>query len=195
MKVDPKLIKQLREDSGAGIMDVKDALKEFDGDIEKAMESLRKKGQKVAAKKQDRQTKDGLIGYYVHANSKVAAMVVVACETDFVARTDDFKAFAHDLAMQVAATDPLYLIPEDIPQEVLAKEKEIFIEQLKKEGKPEKMLDKIINGKLEKYYQEVCLLKQIFIKDDKKKIEQLLQEIIAKLGENVQIREFKKLAL
>jgi len=195
MKIDTKLIKQLREKTGAGIMDVKEALAEFNGDVDKALESLRKKGQKIAATKQDRQTKEGLIGYYVHANGKIAALVAVACETDFVARTDDFKNLVHDLAMQVAATNPLYLSPNEVPAGVINKEKEIYSEQLKKEGKPEKVLDKIVDGKLAKYYQEVCLLKQLFIKDDKRSIEQLLQEVIAKLGENIQIKEFKRLNL
>jgi len=176
-------------------MDVKEALAEFNGDVDKALESLRKKGQKIAATKQDRQTKEGLIGYYVHANGKIAALVAVACETDFVARTDDFKNLVHDLAMQVAATNPLYLSPNEVPAGVINKEKEIYSEQLKKEGKPEKVLDKIVDGKLAKYYQEVCLLKQLFIKDDKRSIEQLLQEVIAKLGENIQIKEFKRLNL
>lgn len=195
MKIDTKLIQQLREKTGAGIMDVKEALAEFNGDVDKAIESLRKKGQKIAATKQDRQTKEGLIGCYVHANGKIAALVAVACETDFVAQTDDFKNLVHDLAMQVAATNPLYLSPNEVPVEVVKKEKEIYLEQLKKEGKPEKVLDKIVDGKLAKYYQGVCFLKQLFIKDDKKSIEQLLQEVIAKLGENIQIKEFKRLNL
>ncbi len=195
MKIDTTTIQQLREMTGAGIMDAKKALEESGGDVDKAIEYLKKQGQKVAANKRERETKEGFIGSYVHANGKVATLVALACESDFVANTDDFHQLAHDLAMQVAATDPQYVSPNEIPEEVIAKEKEIFEEQLKKENKPEKIWKKIITGKLEKFYEEVCLLKQPFIKEDKKTIEQLMNEKVLKLGENIQIKEIKRVVL
>jgi len=195
MKIDTKLIQQLREETGAGIMDAKKALEETNGDIDQATDLMKKKGQKVAAKKQDRATKEGVIGSYMHTNNKVAAMVALACESDFVANTDDFKELAHDLAMQVAANNPTYILPDEVPEEIVNKEKEIFQEQLKTENKPEKIWDNIIKGKLEKYYSEVCFIKQVYIKDDKVTIEQLIQDKILKLGENIQIKEIKKISL
>jgi len=195
MTVDKTLIQELRTLTGVGVMDAKKSLEKTDGDIDKAVELLKKQGQKVAAKKQSRATKEGVVGFYVHSNNKVASMVALACESDFVAKTDDFKALAHDLAMQVAAADPLYISPEDVPAEVIKKEKKIFEEQLRQGKKPEKIRDNIIKGKLEKFYAEVCLLKQPFIKEDKKIIEQLIQEKVLKLGENVQVKEFKRMSL
>lgn len=195
MPIDTKTIQELREQTGAGLMDTKRALQEAGGDYNKAIEVLRKHGQKVAAKKQDRTTKEGIIGTYVHANHKVVALVALACESDFVGKTEDFQELAHDLAMQVAATDPKYITPADVPADLIAKEKEIYREQLKAEGKPEKMWDKIAEGKLEKFFSEVCLIKQSFIKEDKKTIEELIQEKILKLGENIQIREIKRMSL
>ena len=195
MKIDTATIQQLREITGAGIMDTKKALEESGGDVDKAIEHLKKQGQKIAAKKQGRETKEGFIGSYVHTNGKVATLVALACESDFVANTDDFHQLAHDLAMQVAATDPQYVSPDEIPEEVIAKEKEIFGEQLRKENKPEKIWEKIIAGKLEKFYEEACLLKQPFIKEDKKTVEQLINEKVLKLGENIQIKEIKRVVL
>lgn len=195
MKIDTAAIQQLRGMTGAGIMDAKRALEESGGDVDNAIEHLKKQGRKIAAKKQERETKEGFIGSYVHTNGKVATLVALACESDFVADTDDFHQLAHDLAMQVAATDPQYVSPDEIPEEVIAKEKEIFEEQLKKENKPEKIWEKIIAGKLEKFYEEVCLLKQPFIKEDKKTIEQLMNEKVLKLGENIQIKEIKRVVL
>jgi elongation factor Ts len=190
MTVNPNKIKELREKTGAGVMEIKKALSESSGDEEEAIEILRKSGQKIAAKKQDRLTGQGLIGSYVHSNGKVASLVEVNCETDFVARNMEFRELIHDLAMQVAATNPLYLKPEDVPEDVLEKEKEIARESLKKEGKPKEIIEKIVQGKINKFYQEFCLLKQLFIKDDKKTVEQLVTEKIAKLGENIQIKRF-----
>lgn len=195
MKIDTKLIQQLREQTGAGIMVAKKALEETNSDVEKAIDLMKKQGQKVASKKQDRATKEGIVGSYVHTNNKVAAMVALACESDFVANTDDFKELAHDLAMQVVATNPTYISPEEVPANVIAKEKEVFEEQLKSENKPEKIWENIIAGKLEKYYSEVCFLKQAFLKDDKVTVEQLIQDKILKLGENIQIKEFKIISL
>lgn len=182
------LVKKLREMTGAGVVDVQQALAESNNNEQKAIEYLRKKGQKIADKRQDRAVKEGVIDAYVHG--KVAAMVSVGCETDFVARNQDFKAFAHELALQVAATAPRYLSPDEVPADVLEKEREIYREQLKAEKKPEAMWDKIVEGKLQKFYSDVCLLKQKYIKDDAKTIEQLLTEQIAKIGENIKIVKF-----
>ena len=185
---DLALVKKIREMTGAGMVDVQEALVEAKNDETKAVEILRKKGQKIADKRQGRSVKEGVIDCYIHG--KVAAIVALGCETDFVARNSDFKTFAHELALQVAATAPRYVSPDEIPAEVIEKEKEIYREQLKAEGKPEKMLEKILEGKLAKFYSETCLLKQVSIKDDKKTIEQLLTEQIAKIGENIKIVKF-----
>lgn len=188
-------IQRLREATGAGVMDAKKALQASGGDYARAIDFLKKQGQKVAARKVERQTKEGTIGAYLHANGKVAALVVLACESDFVAKTDDFKTLAHELAMQVAATSPLYSAPSDVPEAVINEEKEAYREQLKKEKKPEKIQEKIIAGKLDKYFSEVCLLRQPYIKEEKKTVEQLIQENVLKLGENIQVREFKRVTL
>ena len=196
-------LKKLRELTGAGVNDIKKALDEAKGDEVKAVEILRKNGQKIAAKKADRETKEGLIGSYIHSNGKVGVLVAVSCETDFVARTEQFQNFVHDLALQVAATNPLYLTPAEIPAQILEKEKEIYREQLKNEGpsagsgqaKSAELIDKIIEGKLQKYYAEVCLLNQVFVKDDKMTIEKMLTQTIAKIGENVQIKKFIRFSL
>ncbi|MFH1598328.1 MAG: translation elongation factor Ts [Patescibacteria group bacterium] len=188
-----KIIK-LREITGASILDCKSALDQTD-DLDKAIEILRKQGQKLVDKKAGRQTSEGVVEAYIHANRKVGAMVELSCETDFVARNEQFIELAHDLAMQVVATNPSYLAPEDVPEKEIAKEKEIFKVQIKKEKKPDKVMKKILEGKLHKYYEEVCLTKQKFIKDDKKVIEELVNEAITKLGENIQIKKFIRFAL
>lgn len=193
--IDSKLITQLRAVSGAGIVDCKKALEEANGSYDTALEYLRKKGQKVAANKHMRETNEGLVHAYVHATGTVGALVEVVCETDFVARTDAFHEFVHDIALQVAAANPLYLRPEDIPAEVVEKEREIYREQMAGEKKPDDIKEKIIAGKLNKYYQEVCLLKQLFIKDDSFSIEDLLTRTIAKTGENIKIHRFVRFAL
>lgn len=185
-----ELIKKIRELTGAGMIDVQNALAESNDDEKKAIEILRKKGQKIASKRGGRTTSEGVIDSYVHANGKVAALVAVSCETDFVARNEDFRAFAHEVALQIAATAPQYLSPDEIPIDVIEKEKEIFRAQLKQEGKPENKWEKIIEGKLAKFYSEVCLLKQQYIKDDSKTIEGLLTEQIGKIGENIKITKF-----
>ena len=184
---------KLRKQTGAGMNDIKEALEESKGDEEKALEILRKKGQKIVSKRATREAGEGWIGSYIHANGKAGALVKLACETDFVARNEDFQELAHDIAMQVVASSPEYLKPEDVPQEILEKEKEIYAEEVKKEGKPENIVDKIIQGKIEKFYTESCLLRQAFIKDDSKTIEQLVDEATAKIGEKVEIKEFAKL--
>jgi len=195
MKITSELVKKLREKTGAGIVDVKEALEESKGDEEKAIEILRKKGEAIAQKKQDREISQGMIACYVHSDNKAAALVQLNCETDFVARNDEFKQLGRDLAMQVVAMNPQYLSPEEIPQEVIEKEREIILEQLKDEKKPKEVLEKIVEGKLNKFFEEVCLLKQKFIKDDKKKIEDLLTEKIAKIGENIKISRFVRFSL
>lgn len=190
-----EVIKKLREQTGAGMADIKSALDEAKGDAVKAIEILRKSGAKIAGKKAERTTKEGLVDCYIHSNGKMGVLVSVACETDFVAMNADFKEFVHELALQVAATNPTYLTPEQVPAEIIAKEKEIYAEQLKAEGKPEAMLEKIMAGKLEKFYAEVCLLKQPYIKDDKITIEGLLHNLIGKIGENIQIKQFIRFSL
>jgi len=190
-----EVIKKLRESTGAGMNDIKAALDEAGGDETKAVEILRKNGQKIAAKKADRVTREGLIESYIHSSGKLGVLVSVACETDFVARNEDFKSFIHELALQVAASAPQYLTPEQVPAEVIEKEKEIYREQLAKEGKTDEMAEKIMEGKLQKFYSEVCLLRQPYIKDDKVTIEHLLQGLIGKIGENIQIKEFIRISL
>ena len=193
MSVDKQSIFHLRELTGAGLNDCQKALEESNGDIEKAVEILRKKGAIKAAKKSiEREASEGIVDSYIHANGTVGVLVMVRCETDFVARNQEFKNLVHDIALQIAGARPLYITPENVPAEVIEKEKEIYREQLKREGKPPAMVDKIVEGKLEKYFQDVCLLKQPFIKDDSKTVEQLIQQMIAKLGEKITIGDFAR---
>lgn len=195
MAVDSKLIQQLREQTGAGILDAKKALEEVGGDYDKAVELLRKRGQKVAAKKAERVATEGLVEAYIHGQGRVGVLVRVNCETDFVARTEKFKELAHQLAMHVAAFDPSYISRTDVPAEVLEKEKAIHLEVLKKEGKPEAIAEKILVGKLDKYFGEVCLLEQAFVLDDKRTVQDVINEKIAELGENIQVSGFKRISL
>jgi len=191
--VDLKQLTNLRQRTGCGVNDIKKALEEAGGDEEKALEILRKKGEVKAAKKSaEREVKEGIVYAYIHPNKKIGSMVELNCETDFVARNEEFQQLAKDLAMQIAATNPLYLKPEDIPEEVLNKEKEIYKEQLLAESKSENIIDKIIEGKMEKYYEEVCLVKQDFIKNEDIKIEDLIKEKIAKIGEKIEIDQFAR---
>lgn len=186
---------RLRTTSGAGIVDCQKALDESAGDFEKAIELLRKRGQKVAAAKADRATKEGVIHAYIHGQGRVGVLLEVLCETDFVARNEDFKQFAHDIAMHIAATNPLYVTVADIPEAVIEKEREIYYEQMANENKPDEIKEKIIVGKLNKFYQEVCLMNQMYIKDDSQTIEQLASSLVGKLGENIQIKRFSRFAL
>lgn len=195
MTIDINLIKQLRDMTGAGVADVKEALEEAKDDIEKAKDILRLKGQKSAAKRTERSASQGLVGSYVHSNGKIGVLVEVNCETDFVARTNDFQELVHNIALQIAAAAPEYVKSEDIPAEVIAKEKSICAEEVAEEKKPEAIKEKIIEGKLQKFYSSVCLINQPFIKDDKKKIQDLITETIAKTGENIQVKRFVRFAM
>ncbi len=190
MEITAQLVKDLRERTGAGMMECKKALQATNGDIAEAEVYLRKQGIASAGKKASRATKQGLIGSYIHAGGQLGVMVEVNCESDFVARTDDFKELVHDLAMHIAAADPRYLRREEVPAEVLEKEKEIARDRARNEGKPEKILDRIVEGRLTKFYEEVCLLEQPFVKEATLTIEQLVKTRIAKLGENISVARF-----
>ncbi|RMA97328.1 translation elongation factor Ts [Hydrogenothermus marinus] len=190
MAVDAKLVKTLRDMTGAGFMECKKALEETGGDLEKAVEVLRKKGAAKAAKKAGRETKEGLIHSYIHAGGRVGVLLELNCETDFVARNELFKELANELALQIAAMKPKWVKREDVPEEIIAKEGEIAREAAIAEGKPEHIAEKIAEGKLNKFFQENCLLEQKFIKDETKTIEDLIKEYIAKIGENIQVGRF-----
>ncbi len=190
MNIDAKAVMELREKSGAGIMDCKKALAEAGGDQEKALEILRKKGAMAALKKAGRSAKEGTIGHYVHFGGKIGVLVELNCETDFVANTQEFQDLAKDLAMQVASAQPLYVEPGDVPEEVLAKEKEIYRAQALGEGKPEKVLDRIVEGKLKKFYSQACLMEQPFVKEDSITVRQRVEATVGKLGENIVVRRF-----
>ena len=193
MTVTTAMVRELREMTGAGVLECKNVLVETEGDMEKAAQTLRERGMAKAAKKVGREASEGLIGHYIHAGSQVAALVEVNCETDFVARTPDFQAFVHDIAMQIVASNPKYVSREDIPADVLENERAIYRQQFLDQGKPERILDRIVDGKLSKFYEETCLLEQPFIKDDDKKVSALITEMIAKLGENIVIRRFSRM--
>ncbi len=195
MEISASLVKQLREQTGAPMMDCKKALQESGGDFEKAVTYLRQKSLATVTKKASRTTSDGLIVSYIHPGSKIGVMVELNCETDFVARGDDFTAFSKNVAMHIAALNPLYIRREDVSEQVMESEKAIYREQAKQSGKPEKFWDKIISGRLEKFYAEVCLLEQTSIKDDTRTVQEVLNELIAKLGENISIRRFVRYQL
>jgi elongation factor Ts len=195
MAISASMVKDLRESTGVGMMDCKKALTETNGDFEKAVEFLRKKGLSKAAKKADRDASEGFIGSYVHHNGKLAVLVEVNCETDFVAKTDDFQDLVKNISMHIAAANPLYVKPEEVPAEVIEKEKEIIKAQLAKENKPENILEKIVEGRVNKYYTDNCLLNQPYVKDDKKSIQDLVNENIGKLGENIVVRRFVRLVI
>jgi elongation factor Ts len=189
------MVKRLRDKTGAGMMDCKKALDGSNGDESKAHEYLRQKGLASARSKAARETKEGIVGTYVHAGGKIAVMVEVNCETDFVARTPAFGEFARDLAMQVTAANPLYVSREDVPKEAIERERAIYAAQARDGGKPEKIIDKIADGKVEKYFGDVCLLEQAYVKDQNMTVSDLLQEIRAKIGENIQVRRFVRYQL
>lgn len=186
------MVKELREKSGAGIMDCKEALSECDGDMEKAVDFLRKKGLATAAKRAGRATSEGTIKSYIHMGGKIGVMVEVNCETDFVAKTDDFVDFAKNLAMHITATNPVGITPEDVPEAIIHREKEIYRDQALEMGKPEKMIDKIVEGKLNKFFKDSCLMNQQYVKDPDKTISDYLNEVIAKTGEKITIKRFAR---
>lgn len=188
-------IKTLRGMTGAGMMDVKKTLEETGGDIERAATLLRERGIAKAAKKSEREAKEGFVGSYIHHNGMIATLVELNCETDFVARTDKFHALAKDIAIHIAMANPSYKSREDVPAEVVEAERTVLAEQAKQEGKPENVVAKMVEGRINKFYQEICLLEQPFIKDDKKTIEQLLKEGVAAMGENIQIGAFYRIAI
>ena len=190
MATSAEMVKELRALTGAGVLDCKKALDEYNGDMEKAAESLRQKGLAAAAKKADRVVKEGMIGSYIHMGARVAALVEVNCESDFVARTDDFQALARDLAMQVVAAQPLYVRREDVPAEVITAERNTFADEVKDSGKSAEVIERMLDGKMEKFYQEAVLFDQPFIKDGNVTIGDLIKQSIARLGENVVVRRF-----
>ena len=192
MEVSASTVKELREKTGAGIMDCKRALAEAGGDLEKAVDYLRQKGLAMAAKKMGLATAEGAVGAYVHPGGKIGVLVEVNCQTDFVARTAEFQALLKDIAMQIAAANPRYIHPEDVTPLELEKEREIYRRQALDSGKPEKVVEKIVEGKIERFYSEVCLLEQSFIKDPDRKVSEIIQEAIALLKENIQVRRFAR---
>lgn len=195
MEISIELVKDLRQRTGAGVIDCKAALQEAKGDMEAAIEYLRRKGLATAAKKAGRIATDGLIASYIHAGGKMGVLVEINCETDFVAKTEDFRAFVKNIAMHIAAANPQYIRREEIPAEVLERERRIYRNQALDAGKPEKVLDKIVEGKMERFYSEACLLEQTYIKDSDLTIKEVLDALIGKIGENIAIRRFARFQL
>ena len=195
MEITTSMVKELREATGAGVLDCKKALETSSGDFDKAKAYLREKGLAAAARRADREAREGLIEAYVHTGGRVGALIELNCETDFVARTEVFKELAHDLAMQIVATKPLYLTPEDIPPDVLEEEKTAYRVQARDTGKPEHVVERIVEGKLQKYYQEVCLMRQSFIRNNDLTVQDAITQTIAKLGENIVVRRFARFEL
>jgi len=192
VEISAKMVKELREETGAGVLDCKQALEACNGDFGQAATYLREKGMAAAAKRSTREATEGVIGSYIHAGSRAAALVEVNCETDFVANTDQFQELAHDLAMQVVAAKPLYLTQADVPASLVEEEKSVYRAQMADSGKPEAILDKIVEGKLAKFYEEICLMEQPFIKDTAITVRELVQQHNALLGENIVVRRFAR---
>jgi len=195
MEISIELVKDLRQRTGAGVIDCKTALREAKGDMEAAIEYLRRKGLATAAKKAGRIATDGLVSSYIHAGGKMGVLVEVNCETDFVAKTEDFQSFAKNIAMHIAATNPQYIKREEIPPEVLERERRIYRSQALESGKPQRVIDKIVEGKMERFYSEVCLLEQTYFKDADVAVKEVLDTMIAKVGENITIRRFARFQL
>nr|MBP7323835.1 translation elongation factor Ts [Deltaproteobacteria bacterium] len=195
MEINANLVKELRERTGAAVMDCKKALQESGGDLEKAIDRLREKGLKASVKKASRTTKEGLIGSYIHPGSKIGVLVEVNCETDFVARTADFQELVKNLAMHIAAASPLYLSRDDVPQDVLSKERDLYRTQALQTGKPEKVIEKIVDGKVDKFYGEICLLEQSYVREPELTIKSLIDAQIGKIGENIVLRRFCRFQL
>ncbi len=195
MKITTEMVRELREATSAGILDCRKALEFAEGDFDKAVDYLREKGLAQAAKRMDREAKDGLIVSYIHAGGRIGVIVEVNCETDFVARTDDFKVLVNDIALQIAAMSPKYIRRELVPAEVIAHERELYRAQALEEGKPENVAERIVEGRLEKFYKEACLLEQAYIRDEERTIEALVKEAITKTGENIIVRRFARFEL
>ena len=195
MNIDAKLVKTLRDRTGAGMMDCKKALVESDGDIDSAIDFLRKSGIAKAEKKGTRETKEGLVYSYIHSGGRLGVLVELNCETDFVAKTDGFIELAHNIAMQIAATNPVSLDRDAVSKELIDREKEIYLDQAKKEGKPESIIEKMVVGRINKFYQESCLMEQTYIKDQDKKVSDLLSQTISTLGENISINRYIRFAI
>ncbi len=192
MTITSQMVKELRDKTNAGMMDCKKALTETGGDMEKAVDLLRQKGLAVAAKRSGREAKEGIVETYIHAGGKLGVLVEVVCETDFVAKTDDFKAFARDIAMHIAAINPVAISREEVPADLLQREKDIYINQAIESGKPQQIAEKMVSGKMEKYLSEICLLEQKFVKNQELTVQDLLNELILKMGENISIRRFTR---
>ncbi|HPA93529.1 MAG TPA: translation elongation factor Ts [Petrotogaceae bacterium] len=195
MAITPDMVKQLREMTGAGMMDCKNALVESNGDVNLAVELLRKKGIAKAAKKIDRVTTQGIVYSYIHHNEKVGVLLVLGCETDFVARTQDFHDLAKKISLQIASMSPRWLSKEDVPEDILSKEKEIYTEEVKASGKPANIVDKIVENKINKFYEENCLLDQIYVFGEGEKVKDLITQVIAKIGENIKVDKFTRYAI
>jgi len=194
-EITAKMVKELRDKTGAGMMDCKKALSESSGDVEQAIKNLRERGIAAAAKKADRATSEGIVFSYIHPGDKLGVLVEIACETDFVARTDDFRTLAKDIAMQIAATAPRVVTREELPSDALEAEKEVYRNQALNEGKPEKIVEKIVEGRVEKFYSEVCLMEQPFVKDTDRTVTEVLTDAIGKIGENIKVRRFVRFRL
>ncbi len=194
-KITAQMVKELRQATGAGILDCRKALEAAEGDFDKAVDYLREKGLAKAAKKMAREAKDGLIAAYIHGGGRIGVLVEVNCETDFVARTDEFKNLVNEIALQIAAMAPRYISRDQVPEEVIEHEKTLYRSQALEEGKPEKVIDRIVAGRLEKFYKEVCLMEQSYIRDDEKTMEDLIKEAIARIGENIVVRRFARYEL
>ncbi len=193
--IDAKLVSQLREMTGAGMMDAKRALEETNGDLGAAADALRVKGLVKAASKTERMTKEGRVHAYLHGNAKLGAMVEVLCETDFVARTEGFIAMCHDIAMHISASDPLYVKREDVPVDLIEKQKELFRAEMAEQAKPAEIVEKIVEGKLNKYYSDICLLEQSFIKDEDVTVDEFIKGKVATIGENIQVSRFSRFSI
>lgn len=195
MEINAKMVKELRDKTGAGMMDCKKALTQCEGDVDKAVNWLREKGIAKAVSKSDRDTKEGRIYSYIHSNNKIGVLIEVNCETDFVARNEDFEALCKDLSMHIAATNPLSIRPEELDQNLIEAEKEVYRNKAINEGKPEAVVEKIVDGQVKKYYKENCLLEQEFVKDPAKTVQDIINETIAKIGENIQVARFTRYML
>ncbi len=192
MSITAKMVKDLRDKTSAGMMDCKKALNETDGDMEKAVDLLRQKGLAVAAKRAGRETSEGTIETYIHAGGKIAAMVELSCESDFVAKTDGFKEFARELALHIAAVNPVAISREEVPEDIVAREKEIYVQQALDSGKPENIVEKIVGGKMEKFLKEICLLDQPYVKNPDFTIQEMITDLIGKMGESISVKRFSR---